>query len=48
MKTLPAHLRMELERLVARYAWLGLDVNLAAISATEALTLFLWLNGLGK
>ncbi len=48
MKNLPAHLRIELERLVARYAWLGLDVNLATITAPQALTLFLWLSNLGK
>lgn len=48
MKDLPAYLRVDLERLIARYAWLGIDVNLAAISATEALTLFLWLSNLGK
>jgi hypothetical protein len=48
MKNLPAHLRVELERLLAGYAWLGLDVNLAAITAPQALVLFLWLSNMGK
>lgn len=48
MKNLPASLRLELENLVRRYAWMGLDANLASISAAEALTLFLWLSNLGK
>ena len=48
MKNLPAHLRIELERLLARHAWLGLDVNLATITAPQALVLFLWLSTMGK
>lgn len=48
MKNLPARLRIELEYLVRRYAWMGIDADLASISAAEALTLFLWLSNLGK
>ena len=48
MKLLPAHMRSEMERLVARYSYLGVDVNLATIGAGEALILFYWLSNLGK
>ena len=48
MRNLPARLRVELENLLRRYAWMGIDADLASITAAEALTLFLWLSNLGK
>lgn len=48
MRTLPSRLLLELESLLRRYAWMGVDADLASITAAEALTLFLWLSNLSK